>query len=249
MIHIKETMSSVIFLGIICFIFYDTSPGKIKSYNIADQNITEMTTVTSACTATCSEATTIPTTTTAPVTTISTTTSVTTTITTPEETTETSTTTEIMKLGVINGEITYDTDFAEYPLPDNPWYTGFKSYEPYDAITAQSVQLLLQYDAIPDANGFRLLDDRYLVAVGTFCNAPCGTYIDLLLENGILIPCIVGDIKSDGHTDEKTHTFTRNTMCASEFIIDSEISPAKDTGNISTIYPEWNAKVQKIRVY
>ena len=26
-------------------------------------------------------------------------------------------------------------------------------------------------------------------------NAPCGTYIDLIIENGVLIPCIVGDIK------------------------------------------------------
>ncbi|MDO5150838.1 MAG: hypothetical protein Q4D76_15835 [Oscillospiraceae bacterium] len=31
-------------------------------------------------------------------------------------------------------------------------------------------------------------------------NAPCGTYIDLIIENGVLIPCIVGDIKADAHT-------------------------------------------------
>ena len=72
-------------------------------------------------------------------------------------------------------------------MPENPDYWGFKSYEPYYLITAQSVQLCLQYDAVTDSNGFRLFDGRYLVAVGTFCNAPCGTYIDLILENGVLI--------------------------------------------------------------
>jgi len=72
--------------------------------------------------------------------------------------------------GVINGEILYDTEYVEYPLPENPDYWGFKSYEPYYLITAQSIQLCLQYDAITDSNGFRLLDGRYLVAVGTFCN-------------------------------------------------------------------------------
>lgn len=150
--------------------------------------------------------------------------------------------------GVINGEILYDTEYVEYPLPENPDYRGFKSYEPYYLITAQSVQLCLQYDAVTDSSGFRLLDGRYLVAVGTFCNAPCGTYIDLVLENGVLIPCIVGDIKSDAHTDE-THAYTVSTMCASEFIIDDGICPAAWAGDISSMYPEWNAKVQNILVY
>ena len=150
--------------------------------------------------------------------------------------------------GVINGEILYDTEYVEYPLPENPDYWGFKSYEPYYLITAQSIQLCLQYDAVTDSNGFRLLDGRYLVAVGTFCNAPCGTYIDLMLENGVLIPCIVGDIKADIHTDE-TNTFTVASMCASEFIVDDTISPAAWYGDISMVYEEWNSKIHSVRVY
>ncbi len=133
-------------------------------------------------------------------------------------------------------------------MPENPDYWGFKSYEPYYLITAQSVQLCLQYDAVTDSNGFRLLDGRYLVAVGTFCNAPCGTYIDLILENGVLIPCIVGDIKADVHTGD-THAYTRASMCASEFIIDDEICPVAWSGDISTMYEEWKGKVESIRVY
>lgn len=150
--------------------------------------------------------------------------------------------------GVISGEILHDISYTEYPLPENPYYSGFKSYEPYYMITAQSVQLYLEYDAVTDADGFRLLDNRYLVAVGTFCNAPCGTYIDLLLDNGVLIPCIVGDIKADVHTDE-TNTYTSSSMCASEFIVDDSICPAAWSGNVSTVYGEWEAKVQAVRVY
>jgi len=150
--------------------------------------------------------------------------------------------------GVISGEMLADTDYYEYQLPENPDYSGFKSYEPYYLITSQSVQLYLQYDAVTDDNGFRLLDGRYLVAVGTFCNASCGTYIDLILENGVLIPCIVGDIKSDAHTDD-THAYTSSTMCASEFIVDDRICPAAWSGDVSTVYEEWGANVKAIRVY
>lgn len=150
--------------------------------------------------------------------------------------------------GVICGEILYDKEYTEYSLPDNPNYHGFKSYEPYDLITAESIQLDLQREAVTDVNGFRLIDNRYLIAVGTFCNAPCGTCIDLILENGILIPCIVGDIKSDAHTDE-THTYTINTMCASEFIVDETISPAAWYGDVSAVYEEWRSKVAGVRVY
>ena len=177
---------------------------------------------------------------------------------TPEQTTEVTTTAETTVTepepekppvqSVINGEMLYDTEYVEYQLPDNPDYHGFKSYEPYDLITAQSVQLCLQQEAVTDVNGFRLLDNRYLVAVGTFCNAPCGTYIDLLLENGVLIPCIVGDIKADVHTDE-TNTYTMATMCASEFIIDDTISPAAWYGDVSMVYEEWRGKVVGVRVY
>ncbi len=179
--------------------------------------------------------------------------------TTPEQTTAVTTTTaettvtepvteEPPVQGVISGEMLRDIEFTEYPLPDNPDYRGFKSYEPYDLITAQSVQLCLQYQAVTDSNGFRLLDGRYLVAVGTFCNAPCGTYIDLILENGVLIPCIVGDIKADVHTDE-TNTFTIASMCASEFIVDDAISPAAWYGDVSMVYEEWNSKIHSVRVY
>lgn len=151
--------------------------------------------------------------------------------------------------GPVIGECLYDIIFVEYELPENPAYTGFKAYEPYTSITSKtSRQWQLQQDAVTDINGFRLLDGRYLVALGTYFDAPCGTYVDIILENDVLIPCIVGDIKSDAHTDEETHTYSQ-CMCATEFIVDEKYCPVRETGNISYVYNEWNSKVKCIWVY
>lgn len=240
--NIKPVISSLIISAMVYGLFLYAGP--VNNYNrtvtqasvpiLMPNAATVAVTTSETITVTASVTTTVSTTATV-TTTPEQTTAVTTTIT---ETTVTEPETEEAPVqGVINGEMLHDIEFTEYALPDNPYYRGFKSYEPYDLITAQSIQLCLQYQAVTDSNGFRLLDGRYLVAVGTFCNAPCGTYIDLILENGVLIPCIVGDIKADVHTDE-TNTFTVASMCASEFIVDDAISPAAWYRDVSMVYEE-----------
>ena len=239
------------------FIFATIFLGTLQSisYSIpTNENETKETTTTTALITTTQEITSPFTTTVS-----ETTTAITTIVTTPVVTTSFITTTEEITSaivtspavqGVVNGEMINEVAYYECELPENENYTGFKAYEPYTEITAvESKQWILQQYAITDTNGFRMVDNRYLVAVGTFCNAPCCTYIDIILENGTLIPCIVGDIKSDAHTDE-THTYSR-CMCASEFIVDEDflLEQVRDTGNVSYTYPEWNSKVQKIRVY
>lgn len=59
-----------------------------------------------------------------------------------------------------------------------------------------------------------------MIAVGSRFGTVPGQYIDLILENGIVIPCIMGDLKADEDTD-LTHTFTYHSGCCSEFIIDA----------------------------
>ena len=170
----------------------------------------------------------------------------------PETTTSvpmTTTSVELAPAGPVNGEMMQNIGCYDVELPENPNYRGTKSYEPYDTITAPSIQLLLQGIAETDVDGFRKINNRYLVAVGTGFGAQCGSFIDLILENGVTIPCVVGDIKADAHTDEETHMYTRSTMCASEFIVDTKLSPATTLGNISYVYPEWNSKVKSVRVY
>ncbi|MDD6827217.1 MAG: hypothetical protein PUE12_14180 [Oscillospiraceae bacterium] len=251
--NIKPVISSLIISAMVYGLFLYAGP--VNNYNrtVTQASVPILMPNAATVAVTTSETITV---TTSVTTTVSTTATVTTT---PEQTTAVTTTItettvtepeteEAPVQGVINGEMLHDIEFTEYALPDNPYYRGFKSYEPYDLITAQSIQLCLQYQAVTDSNGFRLLDGRYLVAVGTFCNAPCGTYIDLILENGVLIPCIVGDIKADVHTDE-TNTFTVASMCASEFIVDDAISPVAWYGDVSMVYEEWNSKIHSVRVY
>lgn len=240
--NIKPVISSLIISAMVYGLFLYAGP--VNNYNrtVTQASVPILMPNAATVAVTTSETITV---TTSVTTTVSTTATVTTT---PEQTTAVTTTItettvtepeteEAPVQGVINGEMLHDIEFTEYALPDNPYYRGFKSYEPYDLITAQSIQLCLQYQAVTDSNGFRLLDGRYLVAVGTFCNAPCGTYIDLILENGVLIPCIVGDIKADVHTDE-TNIFTVASMCASEFIVDDAISPVAWYGDVSMVYEE-----------
>ena len=53
-----------------------------------------------------------------------------------------------------------------------------------------------------DENGY-LVDEegRYLVAVGTFFADNIGDKIDVLFDDGTILKCVVGDFKSDRHTD------------------------------------------------
>lgn len=146
-------------------------------------------------------------------------------------------------------EEAYAEPFTLCTLPYNGNYGGFKSYESYTAITDKdSDQYALQTIAWTDTDAFRRVDDYYLVAVGTYFEAPVGTAIDVVLENGTVIPCLVGDIKADEHTDSSYHIWSDNN-CATEFIVDALFTDAKTTGDVSSVYPAWQSRVVSIKVY
>lgn len=138
---------------------------------------------------------------------------------------------------------------TEMELPQNPKYHGTKSYEYYTAITSKrSKQYQLQGYAVTDEKGFRKVEDRYLIAVGTYFHAPVGTYLDVILENGMEIPCMVGDIKSDKDTDNM-NVFSQ-CGCASEFMVDRTfVKLTGCRGDVSKVMDGWNSKVKVIRVY
>lgn len=104
--------------------------------------------------------------------------------------------------------------------------------------------------ASPDSDGFMKLDDRYLVAVGSRFNAQPGQYMDLILQNGVVIKCIMGDLKADIDTDT-TNTFTYRSCCCSEFIIDDKTirKDIYERGNASLKYFSWDAPVVRVVVY
>lgn len=140
-------------------------------------------------------------------------------------------------------------NFQEYSLPNN---SGFKSYMSYKAITSKSslqYKLQSQYAYTGDY-GIRQVNNRFCVAIGTFSDAKVGTYIDLVLENGNVIPCIVGDFKANNHTDSN-NMVTKHNGCVSEFIVDRSAlhTTAKKMGDISYCREEWKSSVKTVIVY
>ena len=106
----------------------------------------------------------------------------------------------------------------------------------------------------------RMVDGRYLIALGTYYTSTIGQYVDIVLENGTVLPCILGDVKSPTHTDD-TNRYQRWDKSVMEFIVDSPVieQGADDeyavfraaTGieySFSEI-SEFNSKVKAIRVY
>jgi hypothetical protein len=129
-------------------------------------------------------------------------------------------------------------------------HNGKKTYMSYKAITDKSSrQYKLQQDAYTDEEGFRKINNRYLVAIGTAFNAEVGQEFDAELENGTIIECIVGDIKSDKDTD-KTNVFTSQGCCL-EFIVDTKTlnSDVKKMGDCSYLCEEWNSPCFQYKIY
>lgn len=107
--------------------------------------------------------------------------------------------------------------------------------------------------------GIRMIGDRYCVAVGTGyltgVKKYIGTKIDVELENGKVLKCIVGDIKDNRDTD-KTNRFHKVDGSVVEFIIDNKIfgetdmsEKAKLMGDISYMEDKiFEGKIKNIKI-
>lgn len=127
----------------------------------------------------------------------------------------------------VNAKVTYDV----------PSDNSFKAYMDYRTITSTgSKQYKLQELCSTNNIGLRMYDNRYVVAIGTGYNAPVGTYIDVGLDNGTTLHCVVGDIKQDCHTDP-TNKYVLGNGNAIEFIVDSSclIPEAKTSGSVGNV--------------
>lgn len=158
-------------------------------------------------------------------------------------------TTEEPKDIEIKEEPVDEIECTTYNIPEN---NGFKSYMDYRTITNRSSKQYQLQNLYTNTNdyGLRMVGDRYCIAVGTHFNAEIGQYLDLILENGTVIPCVLSDIKADIHTDE-SNIVTLHNGCVSEFIVDTQslYNKAKIMGDISHCYYEWISPVVQIVVY
>ena len=141
---------------------------------------------------------------------------------------------------------------ADYQLFKVPSNKGFKSYMDYRCITStSSLQYKLQNIYANTGNyGIRTVNGRYCIAVGSHFTSDIGQYLDLILENGTVIPCILADQKADIHTDSN-NIVTMHNGCVSEFVIDSDCLNkfAMRDGDISSCTNEWDSPVVEIKVY
>lgn len=126
-----------------------------------------------------------------------------------------------------------------------------KSYMDYTAITSKSSpQYKLQHNhAYTDDTGIRMVDGRYCIALGSYYTHRIGQYVDLVLENGEVIECIIGDQKDDRDTNS-SNTIAHDGS-ATEFIVETKALSrmVRRMGDIGYTYDGWLSKVVEIRIY
>ena len=147
-----------------------------------------------------------------------------------------------------NGIAEKEVECELYYAPNT---SGFKSYMDYRAITCTgSEQYALQQIATTNEYGIRTVDGRYCVAVGSHYTSEIGQYFDLVLANGTVIECVLGDQKANIHTDSD-NIVTAHNGCMSEFVVDSNAlsSEVKSRGNVSYCNPDYDSPVMKVIVY
>lgn len=126
-----------------------------------------------------------------------------------------------------------------------------KSFMDYSAITSvSSRQYKIQSSkAYTGDRGIRMVNGRYLIAIGSFYSKEVGQYIDLVLENGTVIPCIIGDCKKD--IDTMNNHSTGKDGSTAEFIIQTSAvsSEVRKSGDCSDIDDSWESPVIEVRLY
>ena len=131
-----------------------------------------------------------------------------------------------------------------------PAKRDFKSYMSYKAITnTASAQWALQQDATTNEDGIRCINGIPMVAIGTGWGLWVGDRGLVTCENGNSFEIIVGDIKSDRHTDTENKT-TLSNGCRCEFIVDTAyMNPtAKAMGSMAVLskYSGYVINIEKI---
>lgn len=128
-----------------------------------------------------------------------------------------------------------------------------KSYMDYRTITLKSSQqykLQKKFATTDKRTGVRKINNRYCIALGRYYTHEIGQYVDLILKDDTVIPCIIADAKDDKHTTDH-HSIGLDGGVA-EFIVDTKKLPklAKRTGDISYASGQsWVYNVKEIKIY
>lgn len=134
---------------------------------------------------------------------------------------------------------------------DVPSNNSFKSYMDADTITSRNTdqyKLKAKY-VIDEQTGIWTVDERYCIAVGSYYTQSIGTYIDVVMENGSTLNCILGECKRNRDTDYTNRQNPNGSVV--EFIVNTSSMPSmvRKTGNCSYACEEMKGEIKSIIVY
>ena len=125
-----------------------------------------------------------------------------------------------------------------------------KSFMDWKCITSRtSPQYKLQQIASTASNGVRTVNGRYCIALGSYYTSEIGKVVDLVLKNGTVIPCVIGDQKDD--SDTNSTNAIGNDGSVGEFIVTTGSLSHKtlQSGDCSDASPGWNSPINEVRLY
>ncbi len=145
--------------------------------------------------------------------------------------------------------------YVRYAISDEDGSSEVKSWMPHLAkdgtsiFSTSSEQYELQKSAETGEYGIRIVNGRYCIAVGSRFAYEIGTKIDVVLENGTILKCILSDQKADKDTDA-SNSYHLCDGSYVEFIVDRVKfnQAAKKSGNVGSI-PKFAGKIAELRVY
>lgn len=159
-------------------------------------------------------------------------------------------------------DITYEDKEAPNEIPE-VYSSNAKTYMKYQSLGYESWNrqghLCRQKEAYTGNHYIRMIDGRMLIALGQHYSSTIGTYIDIQLEDGTVLACILGDVKANKDTDS-TKRYCIHDNSVLEFIVDSQGIDSKDYTKLKTLEPlggagnyskikELSSPVKIIRVY
>jgi hypothetical protein len=131
------------------------------------------------------------------------------------------------------------------------WSDTRMSYMDWRTITdPTSEQWALQQQAYTDSEtGIRMVDGRYCVAVGSYVSIEKGALLNVTLQNGVIIPCILADCKQDCDTID---TLVGADGGIVEFVVTTEMLPGEVQllgSNEAQFNYMWQSPVESIFLY
>ena len=138
---------------------------------------------------------------------------------------------------------------------DVPSEKPFKSYMDARMITStNSAQYKLKSEYELDDSGIYMVDGRYACAIGSYYSTEIGTYFDIVMTSGEVIPCILADCKADEHTDNLGQ-YTLGNGSIVEFVVNEPTlipnisNQWGNTGDVSTLGGIFEGEIAYIRMY